>query len=299
MPLVWKQGPSCSRSRKLLKADRHICTCGKALVAPPAIERHLSPHATHWSHHACRLLCWLRAHLHHSATHATHLSAHHACGLWCWLWSHKHQVAHTWWAHCWHHVVWHKIVWSALSFLLSFLLLLFLPVQGIDSPGVLSHALDEVWHAVIHHALTPSQLQYHVWAQQVVAREEACSKAILHVSVDEKTQQGLCQVLVATVTGCLHCITEHLVSLGKLNGLLVPLVLLVHQGRDAAQLHEFILLQLLRQLDLIEVVKILNGGSQLVKLLAFQVNLVQGLVDGGNVVSLHLLEVWNNQSQVA
>mmetsp|Transcript_7994 Transcript_7994/g.24161 ORF Transcript_7994/g.24161 Transcript_7994/m.24161 type:complete len:827 (-) Transcript_7994:2764-5244(-) len=197
------------------------------------------------------------------------------------------------------HVVRHEVVGGALLLLLCLFLLLRLLVQRIDAARVLPEHLDEEGHRIVEHVLPPGQLEANIRPDEVVAGEQARGEALLHVVVDEVSQQGLGELGVAAVERGLHGILVHFVLLGQVDGLLITLVLLVHQSGNPAHLDELVALQLLGERDLIEEVEVLDALPQIFELLALDVDVVDGLVDCLDVVLLCGLQVRQHERQVA
>mmetsp|Transcript_88548 Transcript_88548/g.255376 ORF Transcript_88548/g.255376 Transcript_88548/m.255376 type:complete len:296 (-) Transcript_88548:4684-5571(-) len=156
------------------------------------------------------------------------------------------------------HVVRHEVVRGALLLLLLLLLLLRLLVERVDPAGVFPQDLDQKGHGEVGHALPPRQLQADVGPNQVVASVQASGEALLHVVVHEVPQQGLGELGVAALECRLHGVLVHLVLLGQVDGLLVALVFFVHKRRDPTHLDQFVLLEPLREGDLVEIVEVRN-----------------------------------------
>ena len=91
---------------------------------------------------------------------------------------------------------------------------------------------------------------------------------------------------------------EEAVVLAQLHGLLPSVVALVQVGRDAAELDQLVLLEALRQRDVVKVVKRLDGRPHPLVVLLVNEEVVQCLVDGFVVVVLHGAQVWLDQGQV-
>lgn len=88
-----------------------------------------------------------------------------------------------------------------------------------------SHDLNEVWHRKVHDVVPPGGLQHHVGPQEVIAREQACSKTFLLVLLQEPGQQLLGQLGVLRLCRVLHGVLQGAHSgLGKVN-----LITLWHQ----------------------------------------------------------------------
>jgi hypothetical protein len=96
----------------------------------------------------------------------------------------------------------------------------------------------------------------------------------------------------------LKALPEKPVFFTKLDRLLPPIIALVQIGGDSPELDEFVLLQLLRQRNVIEVVKGVDGGPQALVVLLVDEQAVEGLVNGLVVKRLDGAQVGLNQLQV-
>eukprot|EP00906_Rhabdomonas_costata_P003375 RCo005161 len=172
----------------------------------------------------------------------------------------------------------------------SLLLLLHLLGQLGNLVHVLLHQLDDERHHEVKDLVPPRQLQRHIRPHQVVARVQAGRVAFMVPVVNKEPQQLLGQVLVLAFRDGLHRVLVHLVLLRQLHGLLPLLVTLVDVGRDSAELQQLVLLQLLRQCELIKVVVLIDRQPQSLVVLLLDVQLVQSLVDALEVAVLHGLQ---------
>mmetsp|Transcript_57855 Transcript_57855/g.165941 ORF Transcript_57855/g.165941 Transcript_57855/m.165941 type:complete len:318 (-) Transcript_57855:3917-4870(-) len=216
--------------------------------------------------------------------------------------SRQGQVAETWHEPGHHrigHVVGDEVVGSALLLLNGLLLFLCFLVQGINAARVFAQHLDEEGHCVVSHTLSPSKLQADIRPDEIVASEQARSEALLHVIVNKVPQQTLRELGVAALEGGVHGVLVHLVLLRQVDGLLVPLVLLVHKSGYPSHLDELVLFQLLGQRDLVNVVKVLNRLPQILILLALDIQFVEGLVHSLDIVLLRGLQVGQDKRQMA
>ena len=80
---------------------------------------------------------------------------------------------------------------------------------------------------------------------------------------------------------------EELVLLAQVDRLLPAVVALVQVGTDAPKLNQFVLLEALRQRDVVKVVKCVNGSTQTLVIFFFNEKIVQSLIDRLVVVVLH------------
>mmetsp|Transcript_20370 Transcript_20370/g.72036 ORF Transcript_20370/g.72036 Transcript_20370/m.72036 type:complete len:1359 (-) Transcript_20370:1324-5400(-) len=162
----------------------------------------------------------------------------------------------------------------------------------------LAHVLDDERHHEVREAVAPGELERDIGLDEVVARVERGAEALLLVVVHEVAQQRLGELGVARVSARVDGVLVDLVRLGEVDGGLPALVLLVQEGGDAAELEQLVLLDLLRQRDLVEVVELLDGAAQLREVLIVDVQLVQRLVDGAQVLRLHALQVLDDERQL-
>mmetsp|Transcript_43899 Transcript_43899/g.70544 ORF Transcript_43899/g.70544 Transcript_43899/m.70544 type:complete len:221 (-) Transcript_43899:4340-5002(-) len=180
-------------------------------------------------------------------------------------------------------------------FLIAFL---FVRHEGVHLAGVVPHELDDVRRGVVHEAVHPRNLKHHVRAEQVIARVQARSEALLVLLLDKELQQALSNCAVARVRRCLHGVFEEAVLLGELHTLLPAQVLLVNVAGNASELHELVLLAAQRQAHLVEVVKHVDGLPQRLEVLLINAELVDGVVHCCQVGVLHCHQVGLDERQV-
>merc|ERR1719458_141240 len=259
------------QSAKALPAQ-HMAAVPQGQQPPPSPCRRMEHHSKarrhlwhSWLHHHARLRQGRLLHARHLHAWLRHPWLHHT-GLWDpllhWLLHRRpcgdgqcSKTSHAAGAHHRRNVVRHIVIWRALVLLLLLLFLGRLFVECIDPACVFSKYLDEERHSKIEHVLAPCKLETNIRIDELIAGEEACGEALFHVFFNKVPQQAFSQLLIATVTGSLHGIPVHLIKFGEINGLLVSLVLLVHQCGDPSHFNKFMLLQLLSKSNLVNVVE--------------------------------------------
>ena len=147
--------------------------------------------------------------------------------------------------------------------------------------------MDEVRHGEVHDVVSPGQLQDHVRVKEVVALEETSSEAVVSLLVEEVGQELLGHLGVLGLGGVLHRVAEQVVFLAKLDALLPAVVALVQVGGDSSELDELVLLEHLRQRDVVEIVEGVDAGLEAVVVFLGDQEAVESLVDGLVVQVLH------------
>ena len=157
------------------------------------------------------------------------------------------------------------------------------------------HVLHHVGQAEGHHVVAETQLQDDVGLDQSEASVEGGGEGLLVLLLDEVLEQRLGELLVLGLGHGIDGILEHLVLLGDLNGLVELLVHSEQVGGNAAELQQLVVLELVGKSHLIEVVVTVDGLAEILVVLLLNVELVEGVVDVGEVSALDALQVVHSE----
>lgn len=91
---------------------------------------------------------------------------------------------------------------------------------------------------------------------------------------------------------------EEVVTFAQVHRLLPAVITLVQVGGNAAELNELVLLKTLRERNVVEVVIGINGHLQSVIVFLVNEQCVERLVNGLVVMTLHVVQVWLDESNV-
>mmetsp|Transcript_12313 Transcript_12313/g.34247 ORF Transcript_12313/g.34247 Transcript_12313/m.34247 type:complete len:266 (-) Transcript_12313:4212-5009(-) len=151
---------------------------------------------------------------------------------------------------------------------------------------------------MVCHAVHPCQLKGNVRLDEIVASVQASSETLLVSVCNETLEQLLCKLRLATLRSSLHGILVELVVYAQLHALLPAEALLINESSNSSKLHDIVLLDSRRELQLVEVVVRLNGVPQTLKVMLLNEQVIDRFVDSHEVGLLHRKEVWLHQRKV-
>ncbi len=101
----------------------------------------------------------------------------------------------------------------------------------------------------------------------------------LVANLHEVGKEAVGEFGIARLGDILHGILEELVLLAQVHGLLVAVVALVQVCRDATELEEFVPLQGLCELDVVDVAEVVEGVAQAGEVTLLDEEAIEGIVD--------------------
>mmetsp|Transcript_31914 Transcript_31914/g.83305 ORF Transcript_31914/g.83305 Transcript_31914/m.83305 type:complete len:288 (-) Transcript_31914:1751-2614(-) len=180
---------------------------------------------------------------------------------------------------------------ALLRLLLLFFFLTLARGKLVNLLSVLFEHLDKVRHGIVHQVVPPRKLQNKIGLDEVVACEQASSKALLLLVVNKKVKNLIDKLGILGLGSSLHSILIEGVLLCKLDCLSPSLILLVKVGSHTSELNQVVVLKLLGKSNLVESVEGINRLPELFNVFFINVELVDNFVDSSDVVLLNFEEV--------
>mmetsp|Transcript_5486 Transcript_5486/g.14328 ORF Transcript_5486/g.14328 Transcript_5486/m.14328 type:complete len:1400 (-) Transcript_5486:639-4838(-) len=172
-----------------------------------------------------------------------------------------------------------------LDFVLAFLGFL---LQTHEPVSDLFHRLNEERHGVIENLVHPSNFDGDIRPDELEARIEKSGEALAEIVLEEEVRHLLGELGILADRDGVDGVPPQLVLLADLERLLVLAILAVHHGSKPSELDVGMSGKSPSEVVLVKVVKGLDRQSQLVEIALLEQNLVERVVDFGDVRLLGL-----------